>query len=148
MNDSLDLSIIVPCYNELESLPLLCEEIGKVIGEHRYRAEAVLVDDGSTDGTRDLYPGLCERYPWLRVELLKRNFGQTAAMMAGIRAARPQDADRPWLCAIAVTSADGAFVVAGAATGTVRLVTWRRGREVPLGESSAPTTSVELRLPR
>ena len=128
MNDSLDLSIIVPCYNELESLPLLCEEIGKVIGEHRYRAEAVLVDDGSTDGTRDLYPGLCERYPWLRVVLLKRNFGQTAAMMAGIRAARgevlvPMDAD------LQNDPADIPRLLAKMEEGFEVVSGWRRGRK-------------------
>lgn len=92
------LSIIVPAYNEVESLPVLCQELGKVIDDNRYDAEVVMVDDGSKDGTRELYPDLCARYPWLRVLLLKRNFGQTAAMMAGIRAARgevliPMDAD-------------------------------------------------------
>jgi glycosyltransferase involved in cell wall biosynthesis len=98
MNDSLDLSIIIPSYNEVESLPLLCQEIGEVIGTHDYRAEVVMVDDGSRDGSRELYPQLCSQYPWLRVLLLKKNFGQTSAMMAGIRAARgqvlvPMDAD-------------------------------------------------------
>lgn len=98
MSKELELSIIVPAYNEVESLPLLCEEIDRVIVDNGYRAEAVLVDDGSTDGTRELYPALCERYGWLRVIVLKKNFGQTSAMMAGIRAARgevliPMDAD-------------------------------------------------------
>lgn len=92
------LSVISPCFNERESIPLLCEQLAEVIEENDYHAEVIIVDDGSTDGTRKLYPELCQLYPWLRVILLRRNFGQTAAMMAGIRAARgdvliPIDAD-------------------------------------------------------
>ncbi|MBW2731157.1 MAG: glycosyltransferase family 2 protein [Deltaproteobacteria bacterium] len=98
MSVDLELSIIIPAYNEVDSLPLLCEEIHRVITENNYRAEAVVVDDGSKDGTRKIYPELCDRYPWLRVIMLKKNFGQTSAMMAGIRAAKgevliPMDAD-------------------------------------------------------
>jgi glycosyltransferase involved in cell wall biosynthesis len=92
------ISIIVPCYDEEESLPRLCEELARVIAEHGLDAEVLLVDDGSQDGSRALYPELCRQYPWLRALLLKRNFGQTAAMRAGIEAARgeiliPMDAD-------------------------------------------------------
>jgi glycosyltransferase involved in cell wall biosynthesis len=95
---SVYLSVLVPAFNEVESLPPLCEELGAVIAEHDYDAEVVIVDDGSKDGSRELYPKLCAKWPWLRVILLKRNFGQTSAMMAGIRAARgevliPMDAD-------------------------------------------------------
>ena len=94
----LQLSIIVPALNESESLPFLCQEVGQVIEREGYRAELVIVDDGSSDGSRQLYPQLCAQYPFLRVLLLKKNFGQTSAMMAGIRAARgavlvPLDAD-------------------------------------------------------
>jgi glycosyltransferase involved in cell wall biosynthesis len=97
-SDHLDLSIIIPCFNEVESLPHLCKEIDDVLAPTDYRAEAILIDDGSNDGSNQLYPELSEQYPWLRVILLKRNFGQTAAMMAGIDAARgeilvPMDAD-------------------------------------------------------
>lgn len=84
----LDLSIVIPAYNEADNLGLLCEEIREVLDEHSYHAEVLIVDDGSQDGSRQLYPQLCERYPWLRVILFKKNFGQTAAMMAGIQAAR------------------------------------------------------------
>lgn len=98
MADKPEVSLIVPCYNEKESISQLCEEIGEVIADNGYRAEVIVVDDGSKDGTRDLFPGLCQRHPWLRVLLLKRNFGQTAAMRAGIDAASgevliPMDAD-------------------------------------------------------
>ncbi|MFH1131658.1 MAG: glycosyltransferase family 2 protein [Pseudomonadota bacterium] len=98
MNENLDFSIIVPCFNEKESLPVLCKEIDVVIKNNNFKAETIIVDDGSKDGTREMYPQLCEEYPWLRVILFKRNFGQTAAMMAGIDAAKgavlvPMDAD-------------------------------------------------------
>ncbi|MBK8482147.1 MAG: glycosyltransferase family 2 protein [Proteobacteria bacterium] len=94
----LQLSIIIPAFNEAESLVPLCQELGEVIEQRQYRAEVIIVDDGSRDGSHALYPQLCGQHPWLRVLLLRRNFGQTAAMMAGIRAARgavlvPMDAD-------------------------------------------------------
>ncbi len=56
-------SVIVPAYNEVESLPHLCEEIGQVFAKHSYDAEVIVVDDGSTDGTRDIYPELCNTWP-------------------------------------------------------------------------------------
>jgi dolichol-phosphate mannosyltransferase len=88
MRPGISLSIVVPCRDEVESLPLLCDELARLIETQRYAAEVIVVDDGSTDGTRDLYPALCERHPWLRVLVLKRSFGQTAAVRAGIEAAR------------------------------------------------------------
>jgi len=94
----ISISIVLPCYNEKENLPTVLEEIQAVVSRHNYRAEVIAVDDGSNDGTRDLYPSLIERFPMLRVLLFKRNFGQTAAMMAGFEHATgdvviPMDAD-------------------------------------------------------
>lgn len=92
------LSVIVPVYNERETLPEIVRRIRDVdLGAYRLTTEIVLVDDGSTDGTRDLLPGLAE-LPGVRVFLLPRNRGKGAAVRAGIENAAGdfllvQDAD-------------------------------------------------------
>ncbi len=82
------LSIVVPAYNERENLPHLLEKIAHVMKTFSEPWEVVLVDDGSTDGSRAWLQEAVSRYPWLRVLFLKRNFGQTAAMAAGFDHAR------------------------------------------------------------
>jgi len=80
------LSIVVPLYNEVESVDRLwaalhpvCEGLGKSY-------EVILVDDGSRDGTRDRLRELAAQYKTLRVILFRNNFGQSAAMGAGFEA--------------------------------------------------------------
>jgi glycosyltransferase involved in cell wall biosynthesis len=92
------LSVIVPVYNERETLPEIVRRIRAVdLDALGLRKEIVLVDDGSTDGTRDLLPGLAE-LPDVRILLLPRNRGKGAAVRAGVERARGdlilvQDAD-------------------------------------------------------
>ena len=84
----LKLSVVVPVYNEVESLPLLLNEATKVLRENfSNQYELVVVDDGSNDGTRDLYHQLRSQYPEVRFVLLSRNYGQSAAMACGIELA-------------------------------------------------------------
>ena len=83
-----DISIVVPVYNEIESVPPLCEQLEKVLSGLDRTSEIVLVDDGSTDGTWDTLKACAAQYPRLRLVRLRRNFGQTAAMSAGFHAAR------------------------------------------------------------
>lgn len=79
----IDVSVVVPVYNEVESVDLLVEKIsGSLPGLNR-TWEIVLVDDGSTDGTWEKMRALAGRYSSLRLIRLRRNFGQTAAMSAG-----------------------------------------------------------------
>jgi glycosyltransferase involved in cell wall biosynthesis len=84
------ISIVAPVYNESATLAEFVRRIGAVCDtlEGRYTSEIVLVDDGSTDGTLDVARGLIDREPRLRVIELRRNFGQTAALQAGLAAAR------------------------------------------------------------
>jgi glycosyltransferase involved in cell wall biosynthesis len=84
----IDVSVVVPVYNERENVPILAAAIRSVLDGLGPRTETVIVDDGSRDGTRDVLRGLAAADPRLRVVLLRRNFGQSAAMAAGFRASR------------------------------------------------------------
>jgi len=85
---SLDLSVVVPVYNEVLNLRDLRAAIGHALDDLGRSYEVVLVDDGSTDGSRELMRRMAATDPRLRVVLLRRNYGQTAAMSAGFRHAR------------------------------------------------------------
>src|SRR2546427_11737698 len=84
-----DVSLVVPLYDERESLPLLVEEIGRALGARaRWTYEIVAVDDGSTDGSLDVLKALKRDHPELHVVAFAHNAGQTAAFAAGFQAAR------------------------------------------------------------
>ena len=53
-NNALQLSIVIPAYNEAESLPVLIVQIQDVLKKHDYTAEVIFVNDGSTDGTDEV----------------------------------------------------------------------------------------------
>lgn len=78
-----DVSIVVPIYNEVESLPQLVEAITSSVDATGLDYELICVDDGSKDGSTELLKQLTQTYPNLRAVLLRRNYGQTAAMAAG-----------------------------------------------------------------
>jgi glycosyltransferase involved in cell wall biosynthesis len=80
-----DVSIAVPCHNELASLPELHRRIAEALDGIGISWELVVVDDHSTDGTRDLLRGMAERDPRVRAVMLSRNFGLAQAHMAGLR---------------------------------------------------------------
>jgi glycosyltransferase involved in cell wall biosynthesis len=81
----MNLSLIVPVYNEEQNLPLLYESIGRVLRPLKNTWEVIFVDDGSRDGSFDVLRSLVERDPGhVRVLSFRRNFGQTAAISAGI----------------------------------------------------------------
>ena len=93
-----ELSVIVPVKNEEQNLPLLIERLIPVLRGLRRPFEVIVVNDGSTDGTLRVLRDLAASHPELRVIDLARNYGQTAAMMAGFDHARgdimvPIDAD-------------------------------------------------------
>ena len=80
----IELSVVVPVYNEEENVKSLFEEIKNVCNNNNYIYEIIFVDDGSTDLTREVLKSL---YPIVAV-FLRKNFGQTAAMDAGIKLAK------------------------------------------------------------
>ena len=82
MTPPLDLSVVVPLYNEEESLPHLVEQLLAALRPSGERFELVLVNDGSSDGTVAVLEELCGSVPELVGVLLRKNYGQTAAMAA------------------------------------------------------------------
>lgn len=79
----MDLTIVVPVYNEEESLPELVSEVRSALADTSLEFELICVDDGSSDRSVAILRELSLEHPWLRVCELRRNFGQTAAMQAG-----------------------------------------------------------------
>ncbi len=89
VEQSPQLSIVVPFYNEEESVVEVCREIGEVLGaELTMDWELVMVDDGSSDRTGTLIDELDAGNPRFRAIHLQPNSGQSAALEAGFRAAR------------------------------------------------------------
>ena len=82
------LSVVVPIYNERDSIPLLLENISTILLENQLDYEIICVDDGSTDGSTDLLIELSKTRSDLRSVILRRNYGQTAAMAAGFEHSR------------------------------------------------------------
>jgi glycosyltransferase involved in cell wall biosynthesis len=78
-----DLSIVVPALNEGAALPGLLDEIGAACGSMDVQWEAIVVDDGSTDGSMEEVERLAAGRPELRGVRLRRNFGKSAALAAG-----------------------------------------------------------------
>jgi glycosyltransferase involved in cell wall biosynthesis len=85
---AVDVSFVVPVYNEIENVDALVDEINQAGRELKRPYEIVIVDDGSSDGTVMQLRKLSKRNPELRVVCLKRNYGQTAATAAGFYHAR------------------------------------------------------------
>src|SRR5205085_9410429 len=83
----IDLSIVIPVYNEEDSLPLLWPELTSVLESERLTFEIVFVDDGSRDRSAEIIRGFRERDPRVRLVRLKANAGETAATDAGFKAA-------------------------------------------------------------
>jgi glycosyltransferase involved in cell wall biosynthesis len=79
----LDLSVVIPLYQEEENVDPAVEEVLGVLDTLPYSAELILVDDGSIDRTGELAIGWAKRDPRVRVLQFRRNFGQTAAIQAG-----------------------------------------------------------------
>lgn len=82
------LSIVIPALNEEANIGPLVEQVRQSVCEQGIDAELIVVDDGSTDGTLERLRELAGRYPWVRPLHRDRPAGQSAAMFAGIQAAR------------------------------------------------------------
>jgi len=83
--NKLDVSVVVPVYNEVESVPHLLEAIASTMKAAELTYEIICVDDGSKDGSADLLKQQATERHDLKAILLRRNYGQTAAMAAGFK---------------------------------------------------------------
>ena len=84
----MDVSVIIPSYNERESLPELIAWIDRVMQEHSFSYEILVIDDGSTDGSWTEIQALSEKYPALHGLSFRRNYGKSAALFADLRGLR------------------------------------------------------------
>src|SRR3989339_947690 len=85
------LSIIIPAYNEAQSLPLLLEKISRFFVRNKASGEVVLVNDGSTDDTIVVLASLEKKYKFLRVIHHKKNLGLTEALNTCFREAKGEE---------------------------------------------------------
>ncbi len=83
----MDISVVVPLFNEVESLPELTSWISRVMAEHRFTYEIILVDDGSNDGSWDMICKLQKHNAAIRGVRFRRNYGKSAALNTGFEAA-------------------------------------------------------------
>lgn len=84
----MDISVVVPLYNEAESLPELASWIERVMGDHDFSYEVIFVDDGSTDDSWKIIKRLSESNPRLRGISFRRNYGKSPALNTGFKAAQ------------------------------------------------------------
>lgn len=96
---AVDLSLVIPVFNEVENLRPLVEEIAAALDDQPWVYEVIFIDDGSSDGSFELMQALHAEFPQVGVIRFRRNFGQTAAFAAGFdwaggRVVVTLDADR------------------------------------------------------
>ena len=84
----MDISVVVPVYNEEESLPELFEWIKRVMTDHNFAFEVVFIDDGSSDGSWNIIRDLQTHHPEVRGVRFRRNYGKSAALNKGFELAQ------------------------------------------------------------
>ncbi|MGJ3240252.1 MAG: glycosyltransferase family 2 protein [Anaerolineae bacterium] len=90
MTPLLDLSVVIPVYNEEDNIPLLYDELSSALDALKLRYEVIVIDDGSQDASFERLQAVHERDGRWQIISFRRNFGQTAAMAAGFEAAQGQ----------------------------------------------------------
>ena len=88
MDENIEISIISPVYNESYNIEIFINKVFQVMGESSRNWELIIIDDGSTDGSRDILKKLSKEKRELRALLLSKNFGQTPAIQAGFDKAK------------------------------------------------------------
>jgi glycosyltransferase involved in cell wall biosynthesis len=83
-NSITSISVVIPVFNEEQSIPKLLDSLTTVLSKLGYPFEIVVVNDGSSDRSLAVLRSLSTKFPELRIVDFRRNYGQTAALMAGI----------------------------------------------------------------
>jgi glycosyltransferase involved in cell wall biosynthesis len=136
--DEPDVSVFLPVFNEEPNLRPLHEKLNVALAQLGRAAEIIYVDDGSSDGSLDVLREIAADDPRVRVIALRRNYGQTPAMAAGIHAARgrvliPMDAD------LQNDPADIARLLDKLDEGYDVVSGWRKNRQDPLITRKVPS---------
>jgi dolichyl-phosphate beta-glucosyltransferase len=131
-----ELSIVIPCYNEEQRLPRTIEQIERYFDGKRVSYELILVDDGSSDGTRMIMDSAAERNPAVRLEALPQNRGKGRALAEGVAAARGAE--------ILVTDADLSTPIEELDKLRAEL---RKGAGVAIGSRALKESRVEVSQP-
>ena len=84
----MQISVVIPLFNEAESLPELMAWIHRVMETNSYTYEVIMIDDGSDDGSWDVISKLRQQYPALKGIKFQRNYGKSAALNEGFKAAQ------------------------------------------------------------
>lgn len=84
----MDVSIVIPLFNEDESLPELAAWIERVMTANQYSYEVIMVDDGSSDNSWQVIEGLAQKNNFFRGIKFQRNYGKSAALNEGFKAAK------------------------------------------------------------
>ena len=84
----MDISLIIPLFNEEESLPELCSWIERVVTLHQYTYEIILIDDGSTDKSWSVIEDISSKNIHIKGIRFQRNYGKSAALNEGFKAAQ------------------------------------------------------------
>ena len=134
-----DISVFLPVFNEEPNLRPLHEKLDRALGQLGRTAEIIYVDDGSSDGSLDVLREIAAEDSRVRVIALRRNYGQTPAMSAGIDAARgrvliPMDAD------LQNDPADIKRLLDKLDEGYEVVSGWRKNRKDPLFTRKIPST--------
>lgn len=87
-SEQMEISVVVPVFNEEENLPILIPKLVKVLNRIGVPYEMIFVDDGSLDRSRRVLKEMVSQYPSLRIIKFKENRGLSTALVAGIREAR------------------------------------------------------------
>jgi len=131
-----ELSIVIPCYNEEQRLPRTIEQIERYLAGKGLSHEVILVDDGSSDGTRTIMDAAAERNRSVRVEALPHNRGKGRALAEGVAAARGAE--------ILVTDADLSTPIEELDRLSAEL---RKGAGVAIASRALPGSRVEVSQP-
>ncbi|HEY0623589.1 glycosyltransferase family 2 protein [Sphingomonas sp.] len=137
MTTSPELSIVIPCFNEAENVRNIVAEVTAAAGDCTASHEIILIDNDSTDGTRDIMRELCAADPRVRAILNNRNYGQMRSPTYGI-----------YQAAGAAVIGMGADFQDPPAMIPVFVAQWRAGAQIVLAQRRSERTSLLLGLAR